>query len=307
MAEYYEVQQEATGDSGRDDLTQGLGWFSVGLGLAQLIAPRAVSRIVGVPLPPALVRLGGLRELACGLGVLTREPVAPWFQARVASDCLRLASLAGAAATRKRGRRRIAFAMAAVGGITALDVYCTREYARADRKTPRHLRSSITVNRPAAELYRYWRNLENFPRLMPYVESVQPLGDDCFHWVANGPAGTRLEWDSEIIDDKPNQRLAWRSLEGSHVYNAGSVRFDPVSGGRGTYVTVELLYRPAEGSMGAAVAQLFGRDGDQDVRADLAAFKMLMERGEIATVVESHSSMGAHPVRSAPNRAAGEA
>jgi uncharacterized membrane protein len=264
-------------------MTEGLGWLSIGLGLAQIFAPRAVCRLVGVPVAPTFMRLCGLRELACGIGILTQEQPTPWVQARVAGDAMDLASLAASAVMRSAEGRRVAVAMGAVAGITALDVYCSRELAEAETKTPRHVQATIAVNRPPEELYRFWRELQNLPRVMPHLESVQPLGDECFHWVAKGPAGTRVEWDSEIIDDRPNERLAWRSLEGSDVYNAGSVRFDPAPAGRGTYVTVELLYEPPAGTLGVAMAKLFGRDAGQEVRADLRAFKMLMETGEIAT------------------------
>jgi uncharacterized membrane protein len=127
---------------------------------------------------------------------------------------------------------------------------------------------------------------------MPHIESVQPLGEDVYHWVALGPAGTRLEWDSEIIDDVPNKRMAWRSLDGSDIFNAGSVSFEPVPGIRGTSVSVELLYEPPTGSLSTTVAQLFGKDPTRNVRADLQAFKTLMETGGRA-VAETGASQRA--------------
>ena len=283
MATRYARRQKAPSYAQPERIAEGLGWLSVGLGLAQIFAPRAVCRLAGVPVSPTFVRICGLRELACGIGILTHEHSALWVQARVAGDAIDLAALAGSAAMQRADGRRIALAMAVVGGVTALDMHCSRALAEADAKVPRHIKASIAVNLPPDGLYRYWRDLQNFPRLMPYVESVQPLGDDCYHWVAKGPAGKRIEWDSEVIDDKPNERLAWRSMEGSDVFNAGSVRFDSAPVGRGTYVTVELLYQSPPGSIATTVARLFGKEADHEVRADLRAFKTLMETGEIAT------------------------
>jgi uncharacterized membrane protein len=264
----------------QDRVAQGLGWFSIGLGIAQVFAPRAVCRLVGMPVSPTFMRICGLRELACGIGILTQPERTPWLHARVAGDAIDLAALAGSTLARSADGRRIAVAMAAVGGVAALDMYCGQTLSEADAKVPRHVTASISVNRPPEELYRYWRDFQNFPRIMPHIESVQPLGDDIFHWVALGPAGARVEWDSEVIDDMPNERLAWRSLDGSHIFNAGSVRFDSAPAGYGTYVTVELLYEPPAGTIGVTLAKLFGRDAGREVRADLLAFKALMETGE---------------------------
>jgi uncharacterized membrane protein len=207
-------------------------------------------------------------------------------------------ALAASAAASGANGRRVAVSMAAVGAVCALDVYSSRSLAEAEAKVPRHDTDTIAVNRPVEELYGYWRDFQNLPRIMPHIESVQPLGEDVFHWVALGPAGTRLEWDSEVIDDKPNERLAWRSLEGSDVFNAGSVRFDPAPSGLGTYVTVELLYEPPAGRITDTVAKLFGRDAGQQVRADLHAFKMLMETGESAATA-GQPSANAGALRSA--------
>ena len=264
-----------------EQLARGLGWLSIGLGIAQVVAPRTVAGLVGVPLPATLTVLYGLREIVSGIGILTQEDAAPWMKVRVAGDALDLAGLGAGLMMPSADRRRISVATAAVAGITAADVYCSRELALHGRRSPRHVMASIDVDRAPDELYRYWRDLDNFPRLMPHLDSVQALDDVHSHWVGRGPAGNRVEWDSEIIDDEPNQRLAWRSVEGSRIYNAGSVQFVPA--GNGTRVTVELIYDPPAGSLGAALAKLVGRDDDADARADLRAFKLLMEGGRNST------------------------
>jgi len=279
MAGNYAGGRRASARAQQQRIARGLGWFSIGLGVAQLIAPRAVCRLAGLPPAAGFMRLIGLREIACGIGILTQDERIPWLHARVAGDTMDLVALAGSAALSTTRGSRVAVAMGAVGAVAALDVYCSRTLSQVEAKVPRHDTETIAVNCPPAELYRYWRDFQNLPRIMPHIESVQPLGDDVFHWVALGPSGTRLEWDSEVIDDLPNQRLAWRSLDGSDVFNAGSVRFDPAPEGEGTYVTVELLYEPRPGGIGDTVAKLFGREAGQRVRADLIAFKNLMENG----------------------------
>ena len=139
---------------------------------------------------------------------------------------------------------------------------------------------TVTVYRPAAELYRYWRNFENLPRIMRHVESVTVLNDFQSHWVVQGPAGTHFEWDAEIHNEKENELIAWRALDGD-VNHAGSVRFLPTPTGRGTEVRVELRYEPPAGALGAAIARLFGGDPAQQVTEDLMQFKRAMEAVEI--------------------------
>ncbi len=282
--------RNAVNNSQAARLARGLGWLSVGMGVAQIVAPRAVCRIVGLPVAPALMRLSGLRELAGGIALITQRDPVPWLEARVAGDAVNLAGLAASAPMEDSDGRRISVAIAAVAGVTALDVYCARELSAKRKASPQHVRTTITVDAPPDRLYRFWRELQNLPRVMPHLKSVQALGGNRSHWVAAGPGGAPIEWDSEIIDDKPNVLLAWRSIEGSNLFNAGSVYFEPEAAGRGTFVTVELLYDPPAGTLIAAVAKLVGMDVGRKVRADLTAFKQLMETGEIAAT-QSQSSV----------------
>lgn len=140
----------------------------------------------------------------------------------------------------------------------------------------------ITIDAPAKKLYQTWRKLDNLPSFMSHLESVTTEGD-VSHWVAKGPMGVRVEWDAEVINDKENELIAWKSLEGSTVDNAGSVHFTPAPGGRGTQVRVILKYDPPAGKAGAFLAKLFRRAPEQEVKDELRRFKQLMETGEIAT------------------------
>jgi len=138
---------------------------------------------------------------------------------------------------------------------------------------------SVTINRPISELYRFWRNLENLPRFMSHLESVEKITDTLSRWRANGPAGTEVEWNAEIINEVPDQVIGWRSIEGSDVVSAGSVNFDEVAGG--TRVRVRLQYSPPGGKVGAVVARLMGRDPATEIREDLQRFKQMVESQEM--------------------------
>lgn len=143
---------------------------------------------------------------------------------------------------------------------------------------------NITINRPVDDVYGFWRNFENLPRIMNHLEQVTVLDNNRSHWVAKAPLDTKVEWDAELITDEPNQRIAWRSLEGATVPNTGSVLFKPAYEGRGTAITVTLKYDPPGGGLGAAVAKLLGEEPSIQIQEDLYRFRQLMEAGEVTTV-----------------------
>jgi uncharacterized membrane protein len=138
---------------------------------------------------------------------------------------------------------------------------------------------SVTIDRPAGDLYRFWRNFENLPRFMDHLESVTVLDARRSHWVAKGPMGTRVEWDAEIHSEVEGELISWRSLPGAEVDHAGSVHFTP-QGESATEVRVILRYDPPAGRVGAAVAGLFGEEPSQQVADDLRRLKQVMESGE---------------------------
>lgn len=140
-------------------------------------------------------------------------------------------------------------------------------------------RREITVERPLGEVYAFWRDFTNFPKFMAHVESVHETGPNLSHWVARGPMGTSIEWDAEIFAERPDELIAWRSVAGSQVDCAGSVRFRPSAGGHSTDVHVSINYEPPGGQAGAAVARLLGDDPDAQIAEDLARFKTVVEAG----------------------------
>lgn len=271
----------------RDDarLGAGVGWFSIGLGTAQLVATPAVAALLGMRDDGdvrRVLRAVGVREVGCGLGVLARPRAAGWYWARAAGDAMDLALLGAASRSRRARPGRVALSAAVVLGVAALDVLAA--LARRDGRAPAAISTTrtITVNRSPEDVYRYWRDFENLPRFMRHLESVEITGGSRSHWRAKGPAGTTVEWDAEIVRDEPNRLIAWRSLDGD-VPNSGSVRFEPRPAGRGTVVRVQMEYRPPAGRVGAQVAKLFGREPGQEAQASLRTFKQLVETGEVAT------------------------
>lgn len=140
---------------------------------------------------------------------------------------------------------------------------------------------SILINKSPAEVYRFWRNLENLPKFMKNLESVKEIDNKHSHWVAKGPAGASMEWKAEIINEKENELIGWRSLSGSQVANAGSVQFKPGPGEEGCIVQIELQYEPPGGSVGAMFAKLVGQNPESQIEEDLRRMKQLLETGEI--------------------------
>jgi uncharacterized membrane protein len=204
-----------------------------------------------------------------------------WVWTRVAGDAVDLTALSCAVSRRRgRRRRRAMTATAAVAAITALDVYVAARGRRHIGSQGLTLHAAITVKRPRQEVYAFWRDMENLPRFMIHVESVRMLDQRRSHWAARGPAGKAVEWDAQIIDDRPGEIIAWRSISGA-LTNSGSVRFVDAPGGRGTEVHVEVRYEPPGGLVGAAVARLLGEHPDQQIRDDLRRFKQVMETGEV--------------------------
>jgi len=158
---------------------------------------------------------------------------------------------------------------------------------------------AITIARPRAEVYQFWRNLENLPRFMKNVLSVAQTGTDRTHWAVCAPAGRTVEWDAELINESDGERIAWRSLPGGSVDHAGSVQFKDAPGGRGTEVKVELQYNPPAGALGAAFASLWGKEPGQQIEQDLHRLKQILETGELATTEGQTSGRGLRKIAKA--------
>jgi uncharacterized membrane protein len=178
-----------------------------------------------------------------------------------------------------------------VGGVTLLDLLAGDRLARrAPRKAASapadgsiELTESVSVAGTPKQAYDFWRQLENLPRFMAHLRDVQQNGERRSHWVAVAPGGGSVAWDAEIVNEVPDELIAWRSIEGADVENSGTVRFSPDRAGRGTQIDVELRYRPPLGGAGALVAKLFGEEPGQQLKADLRRLKQVLETGEVPT------------------------
>jgi uncharacterized membrane protein len=155
-----------------------------------------------------------------------------------------------------------------------------RQYAKANGAVSEingiRIEKSVIINRDRADLYHFWRNFRNLPQIMNHLEEVSVLSPTRSHWVAKAPVGTKVEWDAEVTHDLENELIAWHSLEGATVANAGSVRFLHFAE-HVTEVRVSLEYAPPGGRLGAFIATLFGENPEQQITEDLVQFKHMME------------------------------
>jgi uncharacterized membrane protein len=291
-----------------------LGWFSLGLGFAQLFAPRPMSRFIGLGdslRKRRALQAIGLREVATGVGLLGRARPTGWLWTRVAGDVMDLILLGRAMNGRRSLRRserraaatRVPLALASVAGVAALDLMASQRLTRADRQgipvardREVEVTQAITVARSPEEVYRFWRNVQNLPKFMSFVESVRPVDERRSRWTLEATGGKAVEWESEITDDRPNERIGWRALPGSPLRSEGEVRFRRAPGGRGTEVLLTMKFEPPGGRLAAAAARLVRKAPAIKMHNDLRRFKQLMEVGE---VVRSDASIfrGPHPAR----------
>jgi len=280
--------------------TIGLGLIGVGLGLAELLAPRRVNRLVGVGdgrSSSGLTRALGARELAVGLGVLGRRRPAPWLWARVFGDVIDLALLGAAGRARTARVTRVAVAIGAVLGVTVLDIFAaSRSRTTQTARAARPVRKSITVAVAADRAYRFWRDLRNLPFFIDRLESVEVLDPARSRWRVSGPMGRTLEWEARIVDERENELIRWRSVEGADVPHRGEVRFRPAPGGRGTEISVHLDYVAPGGELGRAASLLSSQALQIEIERGLRRLKQIMEVGEVV-VSQASPSPDRQPAR----------
>jgi uncharacterized membrane protein len=175
-------------------------------------------------------------------------------------------------------RSKTGLALAAAGGLVA--------YRAARGPQPRdfYAESSFAINCAPEEAFRFWRNFENLPLFMRYLESIKILDDKRSEWIAYGPLGVRVRWTAEIVDEAEPQWIVWRSLPGSHIEHVGSVQFRPAPGNRGTIVVAVMEYNSPAGAVGRTLASILGKSPEFTLREDLRRFKQLMEAREVATI-----------------------
>jgi len=273
-------------------LATGLGLFSIGLGVAELLAPRHVARLAGLKQPDeradSLVRAFGAREIASGLAILARPSSAAPVWARVAGDALDLYSLRAAASTRDVDQPIADIASASLLAVAALDVYVAQglgertngELVRAPQSRAVRVHDVVTINAPIAEVYQFWRQFAFAPQ-MRHVHSGRVLDDRRSRWQVRLPGGKELEWDAIISEEVPDSRIAWRSQPDAPVLHAGTVMFAPAPGGRGTELRVGFTYEPPGGRLGSLAAWLGNGLLESQIREDLRRCKQVIESGEV--------------------------
>ena len=276
----------------QDPVAKGLGVFSFALGIPQTLAPGRVTRLIGVrddAKSRMLMRAVGVRELAAGVGIFADRRPTEWIWARVAGDTIDLALLGSALRNKSESPTRTLAATGAVLGAFAADVIDGIRLQRAsgangsaqEPDMPVDVTAAITVRRDRDDLYSLWRDFESFPDFMAHLEEVRSTGEKTSHWKARGPLGTTVEWDAEITEDVPSERISWRSVEGSKIENSGTVRFVPAPANQGTEIHVEMHYRPPAGAVGATIAKLLGEEPAIQCKDDLRRFKQIVETGEV--------------------------
>jgi len=282
----------------------GMGWFSLGLGTMQLLAPNGVNRVCGLPPGGArrtTQRMIGARELLAAGGLLTGSNRPAWMKARVAGDITDIALLMKSLGSSTR-RSRTSLALAALVGVTAIDVIGARRRDTANERKNMQTRAAITINKPVEEVYSFWRDFANLPTFMQHLESVETRDDRHSHWKAKAPAGRSVEWDAVVTEDVPSSKIAWKSEGNTTVPNSGIVEFTTAPAGQGTEVIVSIELEMPAGGAGKVTAKLFGEDPTQQVRDDLRHFKQVLETGEI--VYSEGNPAGSHVKRLTKQRAA---
>ena len=288
------------GSVAQDGRRNGLAWFSVGLGLAGLLAPRQLARLIGADdeseATAWTLRAVGGRELVCGVGLLSGAQPANWAWARLAGDVIDLALIGTALQSKNTRNDRLLVAGAGILGTASLDAYSAWRLQRGSRDVAAEgivVQQSITIARPPQEVYAFFRDFENLPRFLSHLDSVR-VDNGHSHWVVKGPLGSNIEWDAEIVEDRPAELIVWRSGPNADVPTQGRVQFR--RSGEDTELEVELRYDPPAGEIGAALAKLFGVAPQQQMSSDLRRLKQVLETGE---VLHSDSSIhrGMHPAQ----------
>jgi len=224
---------------------------------------------------------------------------------RNVSDWERIASVAAGAAllwvgTRQRSQNRVATSAGAgliargISGYCPVSAMIGRGADRSNTKVALggergvHVYESVVINRPASQLFAFWRDFSNLPRFMEHLADVRVLSPSRSVWTASAPIGMRVKWEAEVINEIEGELIGWQSTDNADVATAGSVRFVPTSGG-GTEIIVHLQYEPPAGKLRSLVASMFGEEPSQQIRSDLRRLKEILETGEIPREASGHA------------------
>ena len=181
-----------------------------------------------------------------------------------------------------------------------------RNSNRTIKKTsPMEIQHTLIVNKPKAEVYAFWRNLENLPLFMKHLHSVVEEDSVNSTWKAHVPGhvGT-ITWKAVVTEDVPNESLIWSSKPGSTVDTAGEVRFTSRAD-NSTELRIRMTYRLPAGDVGTLAGKLFSPVVERMISEDLQRFKTMMESGEFSTlagdVVVSTNSLASDKINTIPS------
>ena len=225
-----------------ESLATGLGWFSVGLGLAQLAMPDRVAEIAGIEPTPdnmRLMRTMGMRELTSGVGILTQPVPDKWLWGRVVGDVIDLALLGVAMGRNDGDRDKTLGATLAVLGVTGLDLLAAKQLS--------HKRDEMEVDDVDIGAKTIFRIIT----------------------IKAHPANVEKDWNEFV----------WS--EGGDESREATVTFAPAPGAQGTEIRAELTYTPKAGKLGTAAQRLTHKSPGQMLGQDLKRFKMMIETGEV--------------------------
>jgi uncharacterized membrane protein len=282
-------------------LATAFGAVSAGIGVWYALAPRHFLHTIGAPATPqriAVTRLVAGQEMAVGTSLFADGRAGRWLSTRVAGDIMHAGMLALAYRAPDTNKARMRSAFVALAAITAADIAARAAANRVERTgvaddkptgttaealeaAQSRVYATVTVSSSPDEAYAFWRDVANLPRFMKHLEDVQVIDDRRSVWTARAPFGGTVEWEAEITDDRPGERIAWSSRKGSDVWNTGEVTFRPAPGDRGTEVRVRMEYAPPGGPVGALIARVLGEEPQQQVSGDLRRFKQVLETGEV--------------------------
>ena len=155
-------------------------------------------------------------------------------------------------------------------------IYDAVEHLKNDKVSNVNFRVKTIINQEVSDVYNFWRNIENLPKLMSHLTSVKNLDHLSSEWTAHGPAGIgTLSWKAEIVNDITDEVIAWQSVGDATIDNSGKVTFTPQ--GDATEVEVFISYRAPLGVAGERTARLFTPYFQSLVQKDIENFKVQME------------------------------
>jgi uncharacterized membrane protein len=238
----------------------GLGMLSVAVGAAEVVAPHVVARLVGVRAPRrvrGVIRAVGLRGIVAGIGLLSRGRAARWLKTRLAGDLIDFGLLRQALRQPGARRARTIGALVATWGMALLDARSARlaeHEALVLAASP--ARRSITIDRPPAEIYAFWREFTNLPGVIPHLDAVEIIDADRSRWRARGAEGELIEWETVVTEEIWGELVRWKSVDQASIATSGELRLVPNAQG-GTDVHLELRYHPPGGTLGRIVGSFW--------------------------------------------------